>query len=250
MQNHGLAVGLGFDSTAYAVGDASAWFEDSAYDLLTGIADLENWRFALPEMGSELVTGNRTFDSDISGWTLGQSGSGGTAQWNAGGKAEITRGSANTWLYKTSPVTVEVGKTYEFSASVRSSNGTTGALLRLYSAANASGNLASATSSTSTTETTVKGYWTASVASVYPTVLADTTGTGTIEFDNISIKEVVLTATGRTYGSELITNGDCATATTFGSELVTNGAFGTDISGWTANRRTRSDRVSLIMPVR
>jgi hypothetical protein len=70
------------------------------------------------------------------------------------------------------------------------------------------------------------GLWSSGVVAVL------VSGTNTsIVVDSVSLKEVITTPVGRTYGAELVTGGDFPTTQTLGSELATDSLFATG-TGW------------------
>jgi hypothetical protein len=212
---------------------AEEWYESASYDTLAAVMDFNNDRYALPTFGSELVTNGSAF-ADTTGWTavlgsisavsgvLRATGNGsqtGRAQQTLSG---LTIGSLYRFLYTR---TVQTGG--NATATIGITSGTTaGAIYNVNSAASGA----------------VEAFFTATQTTHYLMLGGTSASNGTYtDFDDVSVKEVILTPTGRTYGSELLDNGTFTDAAVLDASLgwvLKTPAVGTEtmtISGGTLN---------------
>jgi len=196
---------------------SAPWYEATAYAHLCAGADLNNDRFFLPAFGPELIT-NGTFDADITGWsnTLGGTWSAGAMRVTSNG----TQGQVNQ------AITTVVGKLYALRFDGAAGGGATSVVAFISTTTSFAQAITSTSSITPATGITI--YFTATTTTSYVHLRTPAVTSGHYgEFDNVSVKEVILTPEGRTYGAELIVNGGFATEPTLGSELIVNGDFAT-----------------------
>lgn len=158
---------------------SAGWFNGSAYDNQTAVADFNNWRFALPAWGAEQVT-NGTFDTDTdwtkgTGWTIGS----GVATKAAGVASSLTQSKTFT-VGSLMAVTLTVTRSAG-SLNVLFTGGTT---VFVGSGISASG--------------TYTVYGTPTSGNDTLTLSADSSFAGTV--DVVSMREVILTRGGAALG--------------------------------------------------
>lgn len=202
-----------------------SWFSDAAYSDLAAVADFNNDRYALPALGAEKIT-NGTFDTNTSGWS--QIGTGGTFT-AVGGTGQLTSGTSpgiRQSLLTVSGVLYEIRFTATRTAGAA---GVFGSFNGSFPSINAAG-----------VENVYYREGTGATLSFDLGISGDASTT-TVQFDNVSIKEVLLDGTKRTatfaemfslQASHATPGGartyDTGQAVGLGPELGANGDFTSD----------------------
>jgi hypothetical protein len=173
-------------TTEAAAGD---WWEDSDYDDLAVVADFNNDRYALPELGSELIS-NGDFPTNTTGWTPASatlSVVSGKMRVTATGSADskaaqtitgLTTGNLYYFSCEVTPQIADKARIRANTVNVTYSSGTATQTLTMTF-------VATATEAVISLEAASAGAWVAS--GEYAT------------FDNVTVKEVTLTASGGVY---------------------------------------------------
>jgi len=131
--------------------------------------------------GSELVT-NGTFDTDVSGWTITDTG---TIVRQSDGTAEVTRGTSAEVVYQS--INTVVGTTYELSVDITAIAGSHG---QIYVRSTYDGGSLDAKIGYSFYPGTFKGTFTADTTTTRIILYAHPTGS--TSYDNISVKETTI----------------------------------------------------------
>lgn len=236
-----LGLGIGVSRLAIAVstvGTIKQWFNSAIFNALDSVEpsvvmDFNNDRYALPKLGNELIV-NGTFDVDgasqPSPWTVSATTS--QAPVVNGRIRPTANGSGSGRVIQSFSTTP--GKTYQLSVSRWKGTSTASAV---YIGISASTITNAIYSLTNTTDETSVAYFIATQTTHFIMLDSSVSTNGVYaEYDNVSIREVLLGETG----NELITNGEFTSATPLGSNLVTNGDFaGGTTTGWSVSAGTQ-----------
>ena len=167
-------------------------------------------------LGTELVT-NGTFTSNVTGWSTNPS----VASWSSvSGQAVLVQDANSSSYWAWQEVTVVAGKTYRVSIDVISTTNTS--YFRVGSGGEGSSTYLTVngigTGTTTRTFTVPAG-----VTSVYINI--GVTISGTIVFDNVSLKEDVADRSVNGNGLQAFGNGITRTPVATGADLVAYGGF-------------------------
>ena len=132
--------------------------------------------------GSELVT-NGTFDTDISGWTDGSSGTG-SISYQSGEALLTSVDSSNRGIIR-QQISADINKVYAFSAQITSTTANSN-----YVRVGQSVGSADRVSFTSSGVGTYDGYFVGGVSGTVWIEIGGVFGTGTTTVDNISVREI------------------------------------------------------------
>lgn len=178
-----------------------SWFRAPQYEGMAAIADFNNDRYALPQLGPERLT-NGKFDSDISSWTSRSYGAG-SISWDSSGKLSLNSVDGSNRGAAEQGVDVIPGKLYEiftdangfFNLQVTNGPNRTNGYVATYNGITG----------------VAKSYAIAQTNKMY--VYVESSSPRLI--DTISVREVL-----------------CGKGITYGAETVLNRTFDSDLSNW------------------
>ena len=184
-----------------AIASAVLWYDAPSYADLSAIADFSNNQYALPAFGPETVT-NGTFDSGLTGWTINN---GATLSVVSG---ELQISSAASFGGARQVLNLKRGSTYEVVGTAR--NGTSnGSWILVGNSVGANDVLTFVFNSVA--NATQRTYFTAQADTQYLTLQLSAAGAGF--FDNVSVREVILTRNAVALGANKFTDPGFTTVT-------------------------------------
>ena len=235
-----MSLGFGFDFGS-AGDSAFDWLNSTAYADLAMVADFNLGRYALPAYGPELVTDGDFSSGTTSGW-VDALGSYNVILSNPDSLLRITaNGSGGGWIgaYKEFSG-LKIGELYQVSGDLTAVSGFTlgNGSLYVYSA----GGVSVIQGFTSiTTPSSKTFYFVAQSTSVRVRFRVEgtfTSGVSYAEFDNVSLREVILTRDGAALGANLAAS-EFALSADAGSATATESPLGTlNLTGDGANIAT------------
>jgi len=210
-------------------GRGPRWLASVALAALSVVADFNGDRYALPAWGAELVT-NGTFGTNVSGWTVAFDG---TLSHSSGAVRVTSNGGTFAPRALQTLASMRPGALYELRARVVGQSAPTGTQVFVTASSNGStaGLIGGDPTAASTGARTITQYFTATAATLYLVLMHNNNALNSwSEFDDVSIREVVLDRPD----------------TALGPELIRNGGFDTDLSGWTVAGTNATNTITVV----